>query len=53
MFKKIRLQVYFYGAPTNADNTEFQNFLLQLKKSGSKTVSGFSIILTLKGIMTF
>ena len=48
-------QVSFLGAPTHADIIEFQSCLLQLKnqKSGSKTVCGFSIILTLKGIMTF
>ena len=35
--------------------TEFSKFLLQLKsqRSGSKTVSGFSIIFILKGVMTF
>ena len=34
---------------------EFWNFLLELKDqgSGSKAVRGFSIILLLKGIMTF
>ena len=52
---KICLQVSFWGALTHADIAEFQNFLLQLKnqRSGSKTVYGFSIILILKGIMTF
>ena len=51
----ISHQVSFWGAPTHADIIEFSNFLLQLKnqKSGSKTVCGFSIILILKGIMTF
>ena len=45
----------FWGAPTHEDIIEFSNFLLQLKnqRSGSKTVCGFSIILILKGIMTF
>ena len=34
----------FWGAPTQADITEFQNFLLQLKnqRSGNKNVCGFS-----------
>ena len=46
---------HFLGAPTHADIIEFSNFLLQLKnqKSRSKTVCGLSIILILKGIMTF
>ena len=45
-FKKVRLQVSFWGAPTHADIMEFLNFLLKLKnqRSGSKTVCGFSII---------
>ena len=45
----------FLGAPTHADIIEFSNFLLPLKnlRSGSKTMCGFSIILILKGIMTF
>ena len=53
--KNICLQINFLGAPTNADIIEFSNFLLQLKsqRSESKTVCGFSIILILKGIMTF
>ena len=48
-------QVSFWGAPTHADIIEFFNFLLQFKnqRSASKTVSGFSIIFILKGIMTF
>ena len=48
-------QVSFWGAPTHADIIEFENFLLQLKnqRSGNKTMCGFSIILSLKGIMTF
>ena len=45
----------FWGAPTHADIIEFSNFLLQLKneRSGSKSVCGFSVILILKGVMTF
>ena len=45
----------FWGAPTHAGIIEYQYFLLQLKnqRSRSKTVCGFSIILILKGIMTF
>ena len=45
----------FCGAPTHADIIEFWNFLLLLKnqRSASKIVYGFSIILILKGIMTF
>ena len=52
---KICHRVSFWGAPTHAGITEFENFLLQLKnqRSGSKTVWGFSIILILKGIMRF
>ena len=48
-------QISFWGAPTHADIIEFQNFLLQFKnqRSESKNVCGFSIILILKGIMTF
>ena len=47
--------VTFWGAPTRADIIEFYNFLLQRKnqRSGSKSMCGFSIILVLKGIMTF
>ena len=54
-FQNICHQASFWGAPTHADIIEFSNFLLQLKnqRSGSKTVCGFSIILILKGIMTF
>ena len=54
-FKKIGHQVNFWEVPTHADIIEFENFLLQLKKkrSGSKTVYTFSIILILKGIITF
>ena len=37
--------------PTQADITEFPNFLLQLKSQGSE--SAFSIIFILKGVMTF
>ena len=45
----------FWGAPTHTDIIEFSNFLLQLKneRSGSKSVCGFSVILILKGVMTF
>ena len=48
-------QDQFLGSPTHADITEFPNFLLQIKiqRSGSKTECNFSIILILKGIMTF
>ena len=62
MFSKLQFlslkffhQVSFWIALTQADTIEFLNFLLQLKnqRSGSKTVCGFSIILILKGIMTF
>ena len=43
------------GAPTHEDIIEFKNFLLQLKhqKIGGKTMCGFSVILILKGILTF
>ena len=45
----------FWVAPTHEDSTEFENFLFQrkYKRSGSKSVCSFPIILTLKGIMTF
>ena len=45
----------FLKAPAQADITEFSNFMFQLKnqRSGSKTVSGFSITLILKGILRF
>ena len=51
-FKKICNHFSFWGAPKFI---KFQNLLLELKnqRSGSKTVCGFSIILILKGIMTF
>ena len=55
--KKWRISYFlsFWGAPTHADIIEFWNFILQLKnqRSGNKSVCGFSIILILKGIMTF
>ena len=43
------------GAPTHTDIIEFSNFLLQPKnqRSGNTTMSGFSIVFILKGIMTF
>ena len=43
------------GAPTHTDIIEFSNFSLQPKNqmSGNTTVSGFSIVFILKGIMTF
>ena len=52
---KVRLQVSFWGAPTHGDITEFSNFLLQLKnqRSANKAMCDFSVILNLKGIMTF
>ena len=45
----------FLRNSTYADIIEFQNFLLQLKNQRSKneSVCGFSIILILKGKMTF
>ena len=44
---------HVWGAHT--DIIEFQNVMLQFKNqtSGSKTACGFSIILILKGLMTF
>ena len=47
VFKKVHLQVSFWGAPTHTDIIEFSNFLLQLKnqRSGSRTVCGFSTFL--------
>ena len=54
-YSKLRFQDIFLVAPTQADITEFSNFLFQLKnrRSGSKTVYGFTIILISRGIMTF
>ena len=54
VFQKIIVQVSFWRTLTHTDIIEFQNFFLQLnnQRSGSKSVSGFSIILILKGIMT-
>ena len=54
-YSKLRFQDIFWVAPTHADITEFSNFLFQLKnwRSGSKTLYGFTIILILRGIMTF
>ena len=48
-------QGQFWVAPTHTDIKEFQNLLFQLKNSssGRETVSGFPIILILKGVMTF
>ena len=44
----------FWGAPTHGDIIEHLNLLqLKNKRSGSKTVCGFSIIFILKGIMSF
>ena len=45
----------FLGATAHADINEFSNFLLELKnhRSGCKIVSEFSVILILKGIITF
>ena len=52
---EIIQKVTFWGAPAQADIFEFENFLLQLEnqRSDVKNVCGFSIILILKGIMTF
>ena len=48
-------QVSFWEALTHVDIIEFENFLLQLwnQRSGSEILFNFSIILILKGIMTF
>ena len=48
-------QVSLWGAPAHANIIEFWKFLLQLKshKFGSETMCDYSIILILKGIMTF
>ena len=53
-FSKFRFSG-FKKLISRSDIIEFQNFLLQLKNqtSGSKIVCGFSIILVLKGTMTF
>ena len=55
LISEVCFQVKFWGALTPADIIEFSNFLLQLKNqsSGNKTAAGFSIILILKGVMTF
>ena len=51
----LSTQVSFWGAPTHKDVDEFSNFSLQFRnqKSGTKTESGSSIILILKGFMTY
>ena len=51
---KVRVQVSFWGDPTDADVTKFSNLLLQLQSQRyvSKNMRGFSIIFILKGIMT-
>ena len=45
--QKISHQVSVWEVPAHTDIIEFQNFLLQLKnkRSGSKTLCSFSIIL--------
>ena len=55
VLKKTCLQVRFLGAPTHSEIIEFSNFLLQLKNQrlGGQDDCGFSIILILKGIITF
>ena len=55
LVQKMCLHVSSFGAQTHLDISECLNFLLPLKKqrSGTKTVRGFSIILILKGLMTF
>ena len=52
---KYLSQCQILGAPTHSDIIELENFLLQLKnrRSGGKSLFGFSIILILKGITTF
>ena len=52
-YLKLHFQDTFWVAPPHAGIIEFSKFLLQLKnqRAGSKTVSGFSVILILKGIM--
>ena len=53
--KKIWSPGKFWGAPTHEGTIEFSNFLLHHKNQRpmSKTMCGFSIILILKGIMTY
>ena len=57
MFSKLRFYKFkkFVTSSVSHADIEFSNFLLQLKNQrfGSKTMCGFSIILILKGIMTF
>ena len=54
-FFKFKKFVNRSGFKVNSDIIEFQYFSLQLKiqRSRSKIVSGFSIILIMKRIMTF
>ena len=54
-FKKLVLRSNFGGFQLTQVSLNFLNFFLQLKNqtSGSKRVCGISIILILKGVMTF
>ena len=54
-FKKCVFRSVFGEFQLTQVSLNFWNFLLQFKnqRSGSKTVCGFSVILILKGIMTF
>ena len=62
MFSKLRFSRFkkfvtrsIFGSLTHTDIIEFGNSFLQLKnqRSGSKTMCDFSIILILKGVITF
>ena len=55
IYFKVTVEIFVSRSNFWEDIVEFSNFVLQLKnrRSVNKTVCGFSIILSLKGIMTF
>ena len=55
IYFKVTVEIFVSRSNFWEDIVEFSNFVLQLKnrRSVNKTVCGFSMILSLKGIMTF
>ena len=55
IYFKVTVEIFVSRLNFWEDIVEFSNFVLQLKnrRSVNKTVCGFSMILSLKGIMTF
>ena len=55
IYFKVTVEIFVSRSNFWEDIVEFSNFVLQLKNRSSvnKTVCGFSMILSLKGIMTF